>query len=181
MFEHVRCDLARYRNANLTWYREVGFWTTANYRFGRWGQSKAPAPLRKPLALVHGLLSSPFRHLLAVHLSREADIGEGLMLLHAHDIIIPSGSTLGRGCTIFHDVTLGAGRAEGTPRLGDGVVVFSGARILGGVEIGARAEIGANTVVTRNIPPDAAFCVSPGRVVSGGLLEPIRERREPEP
>jgi serine O-acetyltransferase len=175
MFEDLRADAARYAKVGGRWYSEAGFWVGAHYRFGRWAAKKAPSPLRTPLVLAHKLVSLPIRYGMAVHLSRHADIGPGLLLSHPHSIMVPSGAKVGKDCAIYHEVTLGmAGNDGRVPELEDGVVVFAGSRILGGVKIGAHAEIGANCVVMRDIPPGAAFSVAPARVVPSTMLGALR-------
>jgi serine acetyltransferase len=177
MFIDLRADAAGYQKAGFRWYSQSGFWVGANYRFGRWALVRAPAALRKPMLLVHKLVSAPIHLLLTVRLSREAEIGGGLLLCHPHGILVPEGTRIGKGCCLYHEVTLGAGRSAGMPELADGVVVFAGARILGNVKIGAHAEIGANTVVTRDVPAGAVFTVAPARVVPGTTVDVMRSAR----
>lgn len=99
------------------------------------------------------------QHLLSAyscHLSPRAVIGPGLSLPHPIAVVIGEGCRLGRDVTLHQSVTLGRGHADTRyPVLEDEVVVYAGAVIAGGVRIGRGAVIGANAVVTRDVPPGA--------------------------
>ena len=102
-----------------------------------------------------------------VHL--KARIGPGLKLPHPIGIVIGEGVTIGARCTIYQHVTLGGRRLgdwrEGNyPRVGDDVVLFCGAAVLGALEIGDRSTIGANSVVLDSIPADSVAVGAPARV-----------------
>ena len=80
-----------------------------------------------------------------------------LYLPNPYGIVIHSQARIGRGVTIMQQVTIG-GKDWGinvAPRLGDGVYVGAGARVLGDITIGDGATIGANAVVTRDVPAGA--------------------------
>jgi serine O-acetyltransferase len=87
----------------------------------------------------------------------EATIGPGLVLYHPSGVVIGPQCRLGRRCTIMQGVTLGGGpNGRGDwPRLGDHVYVGPGAQVIGGIEIGSHATIGANAVVLQDIPAHA--------------------------
>ena len=94
-------------------------------------------------------------------------IGGGLMLPHANGIVIHPLVEIGPNCLIFQQVTIGAGGGSrrGVPRLGGHVDVGAGAKILGGVTIGDHARIGANAVVTIDVPAGATAMGIPARIV----------------
>jgi serine O-acetyltransferase len=93
----------------------------------------------------------------------DAEIGPGLVLYHPSGVVIGPHCRLGRRCTIMQGVTLGGG-PDGSPRLGDHIYVGPGAQIIGGIEIGSYAKIGANAVVLKDIPAHA-FAVGVPAVV----------------
>lgn len=81
-------------------------------------------------------------------------LGEGLELPHPNGVVIHPDSEVGANCRIFQQVTLGTGPIAGLPRIGADVHIGAGAKIIGGVVIGDRAVIGANSVVISDVPAD---------------------------
>ncbi len=152
MLDHLRGDAAGYRCLG-GWWKNLGFWVGAVYRLGSWAKAR-PALIRYPVLVLHAFLKLPIRLFFHVEIPASTRIGKGLVLQHPFSIFIPAASELGEGVTIFHEVTIGNGPIAGAPRLGNGVVLFVGARVLGGITIGDRTEIGANCVVTRSVPAD---------------------------
>jgi serine O-acetyltransferase len=78
-------------------------------------------------------------------------------------------STIGRNCNISQGVTIGRinrGKRSGTPIIGDNVYIGPGAKILGGITVGNGAAIGANCVVTRDVPENGVVVGIPGEVIS---------------
>ena len=99
--------------------------------------------------------------------------GGGLRIPHLNGIIISPVAKVGADCTIFHQVTLGInGRKslEVGPFLGDRVSIGAGAKIIGPVKIGNDVTIGANAVITKDIP-DGVTVVGFNKVLKA---EPIR-------
>lgn len=93
-------------------------------------------------------------------------LGGGLLLPHPNGVVIHPSADVGPNCLLFQQVTLGAGSRPGFPRLGGHVDVGAGAKILGGVTIGDHARIGANAVVTIDVPAGATAVGIPARIVS---------------
>lgn len=86
---------------------------------------------------------------------------------HAHGIVIHPAARIGVNCTIFHQVTIGGRDAiRGAPVIGAGVLIGTGAKVLGGVVIGDGARIGANAVVLSDVPPGATAVGIPAKSVS---------------
>jgi serine O-acetyltransferase len=88
------------------------------------------------------------------------DIGlampKSIFLPHPLGIVIHSGARIGLNVVVGHQVTIG-GRdlSGGTPQIEDGVYIGAGAKILGGIRVGRGATIGANAVVTKDVPEGA--------------------------
>jgi serine O-acetyltransferase len=96
-----------------------------------------------------------------VDISPHAEIGPGFYLYHGLGTVIGKGTRVGRGVLICQNVTTG-----GAPRIGDEVILWAGAKVIGKITVGDRAEIGANAVVIRDIPPDSlAVGVPANRVI----------------
>lgn len=183
MFENLRRDMTKYEDHGR-WYSNPGFWIVAIYRFGVWTDSLPSRFLRIPMWVLYRLFMLPFRRY-NVHLwagRKGPRIGAGLKLIHPTNIMIGNGVHIGEDCLIFHDVTLGTGQIPGTPKIGNNVDIYSGACVLGGVMIGDRSMVGANCVVTRDIPPESIFMSPPGRVIPRSLSPVARgaDKRSPE-
>jgi serine O-acetyltransferase len=117
--------------------------------------------------------------LTGIHLPLSTDVGGGLHFSHYGCIAIPRYGKIGKNVTIHHGVTLGrvfGGKKEGVPIVGDNVVIFPGAKILGNVKIGNNAVIGANAVVVDDIPDYAVAVGIPARIVLNDSRHCFSER-----
>jgi serine O-acetyltransferase len=95
--------------------------------------------------------------------------GSGLYIGHFGGIVVHHMSIIGKNCNISHGVTLGQanrGIRKGYPMIGDNVYIGPGAKIVGGVRIGNNVAIGANCVVTKDIPDSAVVVGIPGKIIS---------------
>jgi serine O-acetyltransferase len=80
-------------------------------------------------------------------------IGGGLLIPHPNGIVIHPDVYIGVNCLIFQQVTLGSRDGPGLPEIGGHVDIGAGAKVLGAIKIGNHARIGANAVVTTDVPP----------------------------
>ncbi len=97
-----------------------------------------------------------------------ARIGSGFFIDHGMGVVIGETAEIGNNCTLYHQVTLGGtswAKEKRHPTLGDNVVVGSGAKILGPFTVGDNAKIGSNSVVVKEVPPNATVVGVPGRMV----------------
>lgn len=97
-----------------------------------------------------------------------ARIGRRFFIDHGMGVVIGETAEVGDDVMLYHGVTLGgrsSTREKRHPTVGDGVTIGAGARLLGPVVVGARAQIGANAVVVRDVPPDSVVVGVPGRVL----------------
>ncbi len=97
-------------------------------------------------------------------LSLEASLGGGLLIPHAHAIVIGP-ATLGPNCLVFQQVTIGTGPTPGWPKIGGHVDIGAGAKVLGGIVVGDHAKIGANAVVVQDVPAGATAVGVPARII----------------
>jgi serine O-acetyltransferase len=176
MFAHIRKDSARYSRLG-GWMSNSGFWITAIYRLGVWAHGLQWAVFRIPMWLLYRIVRLSY-HFYNVELwaGREgAKIGPGICLIHANNIYIGPGVSIGENCKIFHEVTLGMGHIPGTPQIGNNVDIFVGARVLGGISIGNNCMIGANCVVTKNVPDDMVVMSAPNRSLPRSMSPRARD------
>jgi len=120
---------------------------------------------RRDLAL---LLQSESSDSLQVSMHPSASIGTSVFLDHATGIVIGSFVTIGDGVTIQQNVTVGrkAGSPHRAPRIGRGVLLSTGATVLGDVSIGDYAKIGAGAVVTGDVPSGCTAVGVPARLTN---------------
>lgn len=170
MFEALRRDSARYESLG-GWYKHLGFWVGATYRFGAWAHTLPTAILRIPFVTAYRLVRLPWRIFLNVNIQVKVKIGGGLCIIHPHNILIAAGSEIGENCLVFHEVTIGTGPTPGLPKIGNGVDLYVGARVLGGISVGDGTMIGANCVVTRVIPAHSVVLTPPARILPRVLVD----------
>lgn len=92
-------------------------------------------------------------------------IGGGLLMPHPNGIVIHPDVDIGPNCLIFQQVTIGLVEATPkAPRIGAGVDIGAGAKVLGDVAVGDGARIGANAVVLRDVPAGAVAVGVPARI-----------------
>ena len=97
------------------------------------------------------------------------DIGSGFYIGHFSCIVVNGNSKIGNNCNISQGVTIGQsnrGKNKGVPVLGDNIYIGPGAKIVGRVKIGNDVAIGANCVVTADIPDRGVVVGIPGRIIS---------------
>jgi len=116
------------------------------------------------------LTQSRISEVFAVDIHPGAKIGRGILLDHATGIVIGETAVIGDNVTILHNVTLGGtGKVSGDrhPKIGDGVLIGAGTKVLGSIRIGEGAKIGAGSVVLKEVPPKTTAVGNPARLVEG--------------
>ena len=113
------------------------------------------------------LISQISRFFTGIEIHPAAIIGKGLLIDHGMGVVIGETVIIGDECTIYQGVTLGAletVKGKRHPTLHNGVFVGAGAKILGNIEIGNGAKIGANAVVLSDVPSYATAVGIPTRI-----------------
>jgi len=104
----------------------------------------------------------------SVDISSRCALGPGIAFLHLFGTVIYPGATLGKNINIGHFVTIGmkdTGKYAGAPTIGDNVYIAPGAKIIGRIHIGNNATIGANAVVTKDVPEFAIVGGVPAKIL----------------
>jgi serine O-acetyltransferase len=105
-----------------------------------------------------------------------AKLGKGIMIDHAHSIVIGETAVVGDNVSMLHSVTLGGtGKEYGDrhPKIGDGVLIGAGAKVLGNITIGHCTRIAAGSVVLMDVPPCMTVAGVPAKIVGeAGCAQP---------
>ena len=125
--------------------------------------------------LIARIISQFSRFLTGIEIHPNAKIGKNLFIDHGMGVVIGETSDIGDNITIYHMATLGGiapsinsddqRNVKRHPTLKENVVVGSGAQILGPVVVGKNAKIGANAVVTKDVPENAVMVGIPAKYV----------------
>lgn len=137
------------------------------------------------LPFVPRLLSHIARLLTGIEIHPGATIGRGVFIDHGMGVVVGETAIVGDYSLIYQGVTLGGtGKETGKrhPTLGTQVVVGAGAKVLGNIQIGNNARVGAGSVVLRDVPSDCTVVGVPGRIVhsSGRRLSPLEHGQLPD-
>ncbi len=114
------------------------------------------------------ILSQVTRFFTGVEIHPAAQLGRRLFIDHAMGVVIGETTIVGDDCVLYQGVTLGGtGNEDGKrhPTLGNGVVVGTGAKVLGNIHIGDHVRVGGNSVVVKDVPADCTVVGIPGRIV----------------
>ena len=125
--------------------------------------------------LIARIISQFSRFLTGIEIHPKAKIGKNLFIDHGMSVVIGETSEIGDNVTIYHGVTLGGispsidsdkqRNVKRHPTLKNNVVVGSGAQILGPITVGENAKVGANAVVTKDVPDNAVMVGIPAKNV----------------
>jgi serine O-acetyltransferase len=138
-----------------------GVWAVGFHRVAHW-------LFKGELYFLARLVNHLSRMLTAIDIHPGAEIGRNLFIDHGFTVIGET-AQIGDDVTIYQQVTLGGTNptngvgGKRHPTLNDGAIIGSGAAVLGPITVGARARIGANSVVTRDVPPGATMVGIPAR------------------
>ncbi len=149
--------------AALQAIRTPGLHAVLVYRLGNW-LTRRGLLLNILFLPVYVVLADFVRFAWGIEIGRGAVIGHRCAIVHAGCIVISDNAVIGDDCRIHQGVTIG-GLGPGVdtaPQIGNGVFIGAGAKLIGDINIGDGARIGANAVVHKDIPPGATAVCSPG-------------------
>ena len=149
-----------------------GYQAVQAYRVGHWLWTQG----RRDMAyFVQMRVSEVF----GVDIHPNARVGNGIMIDHAHSIVIGETAVVGDNVSMLHSVTLGGtGKEDGDrhPKIGDGVLIGAGAKVLGNIRVGANSRIAAGSVVLADVPCCKTVAGVPARIVGeAGCDQPSKE------
>ncbi len=131
--------------------------------------------------LIARIVSQFSRFMTGIEIHPKAKVGKNLFIDHGMGVVIGETSDIGDNVTIYHNVTLGGispsinsenqRETKRHPTLHDHVVVGSGAQVLGPIVVGKNAKIGANAVVTKDVPENGVMVGIPARNVGTATEE----------
>jgi serine O-acetyltransferase len=146
-----------------------GFQAIQAYRVGHWLWKAG----RKDMAYY---FQSRISEVFNLDIHPAAVIGHGIMIDHAHSIVIGETAVVGNNVSMLHSVTLGGtGKQDDDrhPKIGDGVLIGAGAKVLGNIKVGHSSRIAAGSVVLHDVPPCKTVAGVPAKIVgSAGCDQP---------
>lgn len=146
-----------------------GFQAVQAYRIGHWlwqnGERDFAYFVQMRVSEVFGIDIHP-----------GARLGQGIMIDHAHSIVIGETAVVGDNVSMLHSVTLGGtGKEDGDrhPKIGCGVLIGAGAKVLGNIHVGDCVRIAAGSVVLEDVPAQKTVAGVPARIVGeAGCAQP---------
>lgn len=147
-----------------------GFLALQTHRVGHWlwGQG------RETLAF---FLQSRMSELYAVDIHPAAPIGSGVFIDHATGVVIGETARVGDDVSMLHGVTLGGTGKVFTdrhPKIGNGVLLGAGSKVLGNIKVGDEARVGSGSVVLSDVPPRCSVAGVPAKPVGGACMQPAK-------
>ncbi len=139
-----------------------GFQALQNHRVAHWLWTHS----RDTLAFY---LQSRGSEVFQVDINPYARLGRGLFIDHGTGIVIGETAVVGDDVSMLHGVTLGgtgAERGDRHPKIGRGVLLGAGAKVLGNIEIGEYAKVASGSVVLKPVPPHCTAAGVPARLVN---------------
>lgn len=119
-------------------------------------------------------IQSRTSEIFAVDIHPAARIGHGILIDHATGVVVGETAVVENNVSMLHNVTLGGtGKEHGDrhPKIREGVLLSAGAKVLGNVEVGAGAKVGAGSVVLRPVPPHRTAVGVPAQIIGTTILD----------
>lgn len=158
------CSLTALKSYYVSESFKVCFW----FRLGSYIATKKDV-FSKVLLFLIKIKYLGIKRKTGIQLPLLTNVDGGVMFCHYSRIVIAQSVNIGKNISIHQGVTIGRifnGKYSGVPTIGDNVVIFSGAKVLGNIQIGDNAVIGANAVVTKNVPANAVVAGVPAKIIS---------------
>lgn len=169
----IRSDIHRYSGNSSLQSFFYDYFYIPGFRYSFWMRScrfLKSKPVLKILLfpLARGILDH-YQYKYGISISYQTEIGKGLYIGHFGGIVINPQSVIGKNCNLSHEVTIGTsnrGQKRGVPTIGDNVYIGPGAKLFGAIKIGNNVAVGANCVVTKDVPDNGIVVGIPGEIIS---------------
>jgi serine O-acetyltransferase len=172
----ARADMVAVRERDPACHRYLqplmffkGFQALQAYRIGHWLWREG----RMDMAYFFQMRVS---EMFGVDIHPAARIGKGIMIDHAHSIVVGETAVVGDNVSMLHSVTLGGtGKEEEDrhPKIGNGVLIGAGAKVLGNIRVGDCSRVAAGSVVLHEVPCKTTVAGVPAKVVGeAGCSQP---------
>jgi serine O-acetyltransferase len=162
LFKSINEDIEAAKQFSLSnkfaiFFFNRGFHALLHYRIAnklyKWKVPVLPLILTRLIQIIY-----------AIDIDYKANLKGGIVIVHGVGLVIGSGTQINTNVILFHGVTLGRrgigpliGDNDGFPVIEENCIICAGSKILGSVNIGHNTTIGANCVVTNNVPPDSVY------------------------
>jgi serine O-acetyltransferase len=177
--ETLRADFIRYCNPGVPYQRATwntkevvkafagrhGPWIILEYRLRR-AARLLPSPWNLPLRILFVFTRRLIEWITGYSISSGADIGPGLYISHFGTTRVANGCVIGENLNLNPMVIIGGGKG-GNPQIGHSAFIGPGAKLFGGLKIGDHVAVGANAVVTKDMPDRCLVVGIPARAIEG--------------
>ncbi|MFW6296521.1 MAG: serine O-acetyltransferase, partial [Halothece sp.] len=154
----------------LVFLKKQGLWILTQYRVSRWVDQKIDIPVFRQILKIFCAIWEKFLEIITCcEFPNKVAIGKGIFIPHPFGIVIHCDAKIGDYCNLSQNVTIGVGGRgdkQGCPTIGDRVFIAPGATIIGKIKIGNDVAIGANAVVTKDLPDNAVAAGVPAKIIS---------------
>ncbi len=168
MFKRIREDIDMVQELDPAATSRMMVFLTYSGMHAIWGHLVANWFYKRKMHVIARVISQLIRFLTGIEIHPGATIGRRLFIDHGMGIVIGETTIIGDDVTLYQGVTLGGtGKEKGKrhPTIEDKVLVATGAQVLGSITIGEGTNIGANSVVLKNVPSYSTVVGIPGHIV----------------
>jgi len=170
----MRSDLFRYMQGDCSFKAAArAYRVVPGFRFMVWQRiafmTRASTGAWRIVHFFARAMHKHYRFKFGISIPCNVEIGRGFYIGHFGGIVINEAAVIGCNCNISHGVTIGQqnrGRRKGVPTIGNEAYIGPGAKIIGNIRIGNGCAIGANAVVTSDLPDNAVAVGAPARIIS---------------
>lgn len=166
----IYSDLFRYvgrksfRDLFISYYKIPGFKYMFWFRIANYFHKR-----NKFIKIVSALILRKLSFKFGIQIPYRTKIGKGFYIGHFSCIVVSPETIIGKNVNISQGVTIGRisqGKRKGTPVIGDNVYLGPGSKIIGGIIIGCNVSVGANAVVTKDVPDNSVVVGVPAKIIS---------------